>query len=144
MDPLSAAASIVGLLGAAATITTILKAIVATVKHTPQLVANLLIEVSDIASCLGQLQAFLSGAVAISRSRKSLLMVDQIAVTLTNCVLIFSELEETIEKLKLNPPILPATIRLRFTSKEAAITKLLTRLHASKLSLTLMLTTLTW
>lgn len=144
MDPLSAAASIVGLLGAAATVTTILKAIVAAMEHTPQLVANLLIEVSDIASCLGQLQAFLTGAVATSRSRKSLLMVDQIAVALTNCVLIFSELENTVEMLKLDLPFLPRTIRLRFMAKEAAITKLLTRLNASKLSLTLMLTTLTW
>lgn len=144
MDPLSAAAAITGILGAAATVTTTLQTIVGTIKNAPQLVANLLIEVSEITSCLGQLQAFLLGAVAVSRSRKSLLMVDQIAVTLTSCVLIFSELEQTIDDLKLNERILSTNIRLKFMSKEAAIAKLLTRLHASKLSLTLMLTTLTW
>ncbi len=144
MDPLSAAASIAGLLGAAATITTVLRPVISTIKDAPPLVGNLLVEVSDITACLSQLEAFLSGTAAASRSRKSLLMVDQIVVTLTNCVLIFSELEETIDNLKLNQPTLPANIRLRFMSKEAAIAKILTRLQASKLSLNLMLTTLTW
>ena len=144
MDPLSAAASIAGLLSAAATITTILKTTVATIKNAPQLAVNVLVEIADITACLSQLQTFLSGTATVSRSRKSLLMVDQIAVTLTNCVLIFSELEETIDDLKLNELILPVNTRIRFMLKEADIAKLLTRLQGSKLSLNLMLTTLTW
>ena len=144
MDPLSAAASIVGILGAAATINTILKKIVGTVKNAPQQVQNLLVEVSDIAACLGQLQTFLLGTATISRSRAALLMVDQIAVTLTNCVLAFSELEEIIDELRLNQLNSPASIRLKFIASETDIAKLVARLHASKVSLNLMLTTLTW
>ena len=144
MDPLSASASIVGLLGAAATISTILKTIVGTVKNAPQLAVNLLAEMADITASLGQVQGFLLGTDAILRSRTSLIMVDQIVVALTNCVLIFSELEETVHKLELTQPILPANTRLKFVLKEAAISKLLTRLQASKSSLNLILITLTW
>ena len=144
MDLISVSASIVGLLGAAAAVSTILKKTIATIKNTPQLVASILAEVSDISACLGQLQGFLSGTDTISRSRKSLLMVDQIVVTLTNCVLIFSELEETIDRLNLKQSTLPVNKRIRFLSNESAISKLLTRLQASKSSLNLILTTLTW
>ena len=144
MDPLSAAASIVGILGAAATVSPILKTIIDTVKDAPQLAQNVLVEVSDITACLRQLQTFLLGTANISRSRAALLMVDQVAVTLTNCVMIFSELEEIIDELRLNHPTHPANVRLKFISKKAAIAKLLARLHASKVSLNLMLTTLTW
>ena len=70
-------------------------------------------------------------------------MVDQIAITLTNCVLIFSEPEEIIDELSLDLPNPPASTRLKFIPKEAAIAKLLARPHASKVSLNLMLTTLT-
>ena len=61
MDPLSDAASVAGLLEAAATVTTILKTIIGTVKDAPQLAKNVLVEVSDITACLGQLQTFLLG-----------------------------------------------------------------------------------
>lgn len=61
MDPLSAAGSIVGLIGVTATTTRILKTFINTVKNAPDLAKNVLAEVTEISACLTQLQAFLLG-----------------------------------------------------------------------------------
>ena len=70
-------------------------------------------------------------------------MVEQLVVTLSNCVLIFSELEEIMDSMK--PTGLTRPWRLgKWLLKEQAISALLVRMQQSKISLGLMLTTLTW
>ena len=69
--------------------------------------------------------------------------VDQFVVVLTHAVVTFSELEVAVEALK------PGTAsmingRLRWMAKENIISRLLQRLQASKASLSLLLSTLTW
>ena len=70
-------------------------------------------------------------------------MVDQLVAILSNCVLTFSELEETIEPLKSKDLLYTARLLL-WSRKEHTVSLLLGRLQSSKLSLSLMLTTLTW
>ena len=107
MDPMSAAASIIGLLGAAAKVSEVLLKFIGNVKGAPKLVKNVLMEIDDVSACLNQLQRYLQGALSISTSQEQFLMVEQLVVTLSNCVLIFSELEETIQSLKPVEPMQP-------------------------------------
>jgi len=70
-------------------------------------------------------------------------MVEQLVVALPNCAPVFSELEEIIESLKPALPMRPGKLA-QWVYEEDAIKKLLVRLQASKLSLSLMMTTMTW
>lgn len=143
MEPISAAASIVGLVGAAAKVSETLFNFVTSVKEAPRLASSVLQEVSDTSACLNQLQSYLIGTKATSRSHENLLMIEQITVALSNCVLIFSELEEIVESLKPTNPIQLSRLG-QWALKETAIKNLFTRLQHSKASLNLMMTTLTW
>ena len=107
MDPISAVASIVGLVGAAAKVSECLFKFIRHVKHAPKLASSVPQEVSYISACLGQLQSLLMDGKAASRSHENLLMVEQIIAALSNCVLIFSELEEMVEPLKPPDPLQP-------------------------------------
>ena len=131
MDPLSIAASVVGLLGAAAKVSEVLATFIRSTKDAPKLANSVLQEVSDISACLTQLQAFLLGTRVGIRSRTALIMVEQVVVTLTACVMNFSELEETLEPLK---DLAPKQIgsRIAWVRKEPALTKLCLRLNSSK------------
>ena len=143
MEPISAAASIIGLLGAAAKISETLFKFVTSVKGAPRLASSVLQEVSDTSACLSQLQSYLMGTKAASRSHENLLMIEQITVALSNCVLIFSELEKIVESVKLSDPMQLGRLG-QWVLKETAIRDLFTRLQHSKASLNLMMTTLTW
>lgn len=143
MDPISAAASVIGLLGAAAKVSEVLFKFIGNVKTAPKLAQNVLMEFSDVNACLNQLQRYLQGALSTSTSQEQLLMVEQLVVTLSNCVMIFSELEEIVDYLKPAEPMQHWRLA-QWLLKEKAISALMVRMQQSKLSLSLMLTTLTW
>ena len=143
MDPISAAASIVGLVGAAAKISEILFKFATSVKGAPKLVSSVLQEVSDTSACLSQLQNYLMSTKTTSRHHEKFLMIQQINVALSNCVLIFSELEEIVESLKPSDPMQSGRLA-QWIIKENRIKDLFPRLQNSKTSLNLMMTTLTW
>ena len=97
MDPISAisaAASIVGLLGAADQIIESLKKFIRSIQAAPKLAQTVLLEVSDARAALTQLQRYLVGPKANSRSHEDLLMVGQIVITPSSCVMTFSGLEQ--------------------------------------------------
>lgn len=133
----------IALVGAAAKVSECLFKFIRSVKEAPKLASTVLQEVSDISACLSQLQSFLTGTKAASRSHEDLLMIEQIVVALSNCMLIFSELEEIVESLKPTDPM-QADRLVQWVLKERIIKTLFTRLQASKISLNLMMTTLTW
>lgn len=89
-----------GLLGATAKVSSILTTFIRGVNDAPKLATGVLQEVSDISACLAQLQAFLVGTKVGTRSRTALIMVEQVIVTLTACVMTFSELEEILGSLE--------------------------------------------
>ena len=143
MDPLSASASLVGLLTAAAQVTKLLTSLIQDAKEAPDSCRSVLREVTGISICLHQLQGFLIGAQEAPRSRTSLILVEQALVVLSDCVLTFSDLEQNLESLKTENPM-GVLDRLKWLNKEPLINKLISRLQASKASLNLILTTLTW
>ena len=142
MDPLSVSASIIGLLSVASKIVKALTTLVYSAKGVLKSEYIVLIEVSDVRACLSQLQSFLPGTRTASRSWTSLLMVEQVLVTLTGCVLTFSELGKITDTFKVELP-LRAVDRFRWMLKEQTISKCLRRLRNSKALLKLMLTALT-
>ncbi|KAL8904422.1 MAG: hypothetical protein Q9207_003285 [Kuettlingeria erythrocarpa] len=143
MDPLSIAASIIGLCTAAIQINAHLKRFVDSSKDAPASARHVLTEVTGIYACLSQLDAFLSGRRESPSSRRSLVMLEQVVIVFTDCVSMFSELEQIIDSLKTNGPM-RVVDRVKWAMKEKGILKLLTRLQTSKASLNLMLNILTW
>ena len=139
MEPLSIAASILGLLEVTAKLCSLVK----TVNGAYSLMQDVLSEVSDIRMSLGQLQTLLFGPEAKYRSRASLLMVEDIIVVLTRTVMTFSELEKVIEQFQKDESLRVVT-RVKLALKQSIISKLLLRLQSSRASLSLMLTILTW
>ena len=145
MDGISVAASILGLVGAAAKITICLNALVTSVKTAPKLAQSILLEVSDVSVCLGQLQQLLLGMEMGSRPQERLIMIEQLVVVLSNCVSIFSELEEILESLGVTASTPMSKVKIaRWLQRQQSISALLIRLQASKQSLTLVVTTLNW
>ena len=145
MDGISVAAALLGLVGAAAKVTLYLNALVTHVKAAPKLAQSVLLEVSDVSICLSQLQRLLLGRELGSKSQERLIMIEQLVVVLSNCVSIFSELEEILESLDLmgSTPMSKTKVA-RWLRQQQSIYTLLMRLQASKQSLTLIVTTLNW
>ncbi|KAL8935299.1 MAG: hypothetical protein Q9216_005498 [Gyalolechia sp. 2 TL-2023] len=141
MDPISVSASILGILGAAAKVSEVLTSFIHGVKDAPRLARNVIAEVEDLSLCLQRLQDLILSERSTATPRKSMIMVDQLCVVLTHTVMTFSELEDTLEGLKPRSSLLFSN-RLKWIAKEPTISKLLQRLQSSKLSLNLVLTTL--
>lgn len=143
MDPLSVSASIIGITTAAVQVSRLLKTFIDGANGASTSARSVLMEVTGIYACLHQLQGFLIGNEEATRSRRSLIMIEQVIIVFTDCVSIFSELEQTLESLKTGEHM-RFIDQVKWASKEATVSKLLTRLQASKASLNFMLTILTW
>ncbi|KAL8933027.1 MAG: hypothetical protein Q9216_006556 [Gyalolechia sp. 2 TL-2023] len=142
MDPLSIAASIVGLCVAAVQVNSLLKSFIDTSKSAPASARHVLTEVTGIYVCLNQVEAFLSGRRQSPSSRKSLVMIEKVIIVFTDCVSLFSELEQILESVKTGGSM-RVIDRVKWASKEKAILRLLARLQASKTSLTMIFGILT-
>ena len=143
MDPLSIAASIIGITTATIQVGKLLKTFIDGAGQASTSARSVLIEVSGIYACLQQLQGFLLGKEEAARSRRSLIMIEQIVVVFTDCVSIFSELEQTLESVQTSEHM-RVLDRLKWSSKESNISRLLGRLQSSKASMNFMLNILTW
>ncbi|KAL8983928.1 MAG: hypothetical protein Q9177_004836, partial [Variospora cf. flavescens] len=142
MDPISVSVSILGLLGAASKVSEVLTNFTGNFKDAPRLAQCVITEVEDVKLCLQRLQGIFVPESASRTSRKAMVMVDQLRVVLSHCVITFSELEAAVETLSFRRSRSIGN-RLRWVTKGSTISKLLQRLQASKLSLNLVLTTLT-
>ena len=143
MDPLSIIASVAGILAVTTKLISTLTVFSKNVTRCPGSAQNILRETTDLHACVSQVQAFILGDQEAETSRMQLLMVEQLVVTLTHCVLTMSELDKVLDSLKINRAF-TARSRLRWMRDEKNIAELLARLQASKISLNLMMTTLTW
>ena len=143
MDPLSVSASIIGVLGAAAKVSSVLITFVKSTKAAPKLAQTVLAEVNSLSAVLGHLQTYLIGAASPSKSGASLLLVEQVIVTLAECVTTFSELEDILGTSQRHTEM-GALDRMKWAMKESKVSEIQGRLQSNKSSLTLMLTILQW
>lgn len=143
MDPVSVSASILGLLGAATKVSEVLTKFIRSVRDAPKSAQRLVTEVDDLKLCFHQLQDYIVVENSSARSRKTMIMLDQLCIILTHCVMLFSELEHALDGLVPRNRISIGS-RFKWVSKESTMSNLLQRLQSSKLSLNLVLTTLTW
>lgn len=143
MDPLSVSASIIGILGAAATVSSVLTTFVRNTKAAPKLAQTVLADVNGLSTVLGHLQTYLLGSASPTKSRASLILVEQVLVTLAECVTTFSELEDVLGTSK-HAAEMDTMNRMRWATKESKVADIQRRLQSNKSSLTLMLTILQW
>lgn len=143
MDPLSVSASVVGLLGAGAKITSCLWTFATNARDAPQLARHLVFEVADITAALGSLQAYVCGQAQAPGERGALILLEHVLTTLTGCVTTFSDLQTLMDQLNLSPDM--GTIdKMKWARQESNIAAIVQRLQNHKSSLTLMLTVLQW
>jgi hypothetical protein len=131
-DPLSVAASITGLLAAAAKVATALYMFA----EAPALSQRVMREVHDIGILLRQLHSLIN----CSKSQQSLIMVEDLLALLTTLILTFSELEKLVDGVGSHGLV----NRGKWALMEPELEKLLLRLQSQKSSLTLMLSVLQW
>lgn len=143
MDPLSVAASIVGVLGAAAKVSSALTTFVQSVKGAPKLAQNVLSDVNGVSAVLMQLQLFLLGKTIPSKSGASLVLVEQVIVALQESVKVFSELEHALGT-STGDGGMGLLDRVKWTMKESKIADIQERLRRSRSTLFEMLTVLQW
>ena len=142
-DPLSVAASVVGLITAAVQISKTIANIVERSRKAPKECLDARLEVDSIRTILSELQLFVLGASKASRARTSLLLIEQIVTILAACVTTFSDLDVFVDTLDSDEK-LGLLDKLRWASKAKALSEIIAKLQMRKSSLTLMLTILTW
>ncbi|KAG7001311.1 hypothetical protein G7Y79_00032g066640 [Physcia stellaris] len=140
-DPLSVAAGVIGILTAAAQISTLLIQFTKSSRGAPAQVRHVLPEFNDISGTLSHLQSFLLGNEHTERSRATLLRIDHIVTIMSDCVVAFSELQKVLDGLKTND--MDILDGMKWARNEADITAIIERLQHHKASLSLMLSILT-
>jgi hypothetical protein len=139
MDPLSVAGSIVGILTAAAKVVEIVEPFISSTKDAPKIAVSVHREVNRVRMVLSSLQDILNGLSA-SPKRAAFIQVDQLVVTFTDGVLIFSELETILAPLMMpDQAQLPLVQRFQWASKKRVIYDVLQRLQGFLISLSAML-----
>ncbi|KAK0517095.1 hypothetical protein JMJ35_000250 [Cladonia borealis] len=102
---------------------------------------ELLADVNGLSTVLSHLQTYLLGTASPTRSRASLILVEQVLVTLAECVTTFSELEDVLGTSK-HDAEMDVLNRMKWATKESKVAVIQRRLQSNKSSLTLMLTVL--
>ncbi|KAF4624776.1 hypothetical protein G7Y89_g13393 [Cudoniella acicularis] len=142
MDPLSVTMAIIGLLTAADQVSSTLQPLIKKAANAPEEIKEMKSSVDGIRIVLSQLQLMLIGKSQVGRNRTSLILVEQIVITLSACVTTFSDLDVFVETLgaDANMGLLD---RLRWATKTSTIQEHMQKLEVHKSTLTLMMTILT-
>ncbi|KAF8246682.1 hypothetical protein K440DRAFT_327831 [Wilcoxina mikolae CBS 423.85] len=142
MDPLSLASGISGLIKAADKIASLLSGFTANMIDAPNLARSVVSETQSLSLTLLQLQPLLSphhSSCNEEETRKSMVFVDQLVLTVAACIRSLAELEKELDGV-VGVGMLD---RLKWTVREAGIRRILEALQMHKSSLTLVLTILT-
>ncbi|KAM0425952.1 hypothetical protein ACHAPT_008891 [Fusarium lateritium] len=135
-DPLSIAASIVGLVAAAGKVYGVLSHFVSTAADAPSSAASVLGSVEEMKLTLSSVQSLIDSLDSLHPSRKALIQLDHLSIVITHSVLTISELESLV------CPKDGLMHRLRWAWSEKKVMGLLPRLESQKNSLSLMVAVL--
>lgn len=136
-DPLSVAAGVLGIITAAAQISSLLTKFTKNIKDAPEQAHVILTDVTDTSRILSHLQVFVLDTGSVSQSKTCLLHIESVVAIVTGCVATFSELQRLLESLR--PDGMTVLDRLKWTRDETSISALGSRLQTHKASLSLML-----
>lgn len=140
MDPLSIASGVVGIVTAAAQITSLLIKFTRSTRNAPEQARQVMIEVSDISAIISQLQSYLIARKTVDSSRTSLLKADHLVGIISGCVMTFSELEKLLDETRVND--MGVIDRVNWVRKETEILGVVQRLQDHKASLSCILNVL--
>jgi hypothetical protein len=143
MEFLTIGTTIAGILSTTARISSTTYQYIATAKNAPQEIRSIATEVDGVHSVLQLLQALLLKFERVSRERTCLISVDQVVLTLSAIVTTLSELHVFVRKLGDNDAM-SALDRAMWVVRKKTAAEIATKLQGQKISLTLMLTILTW
>ena len=143
-DPLSIATSVVGLITAAAQISSLLINFTIQVHEAPNQARMVLVEVGDLNTILCSLQNFILQQQTADRSRRALLRINLVIVIVSGCVSTFSELQQLLDEMSLVGAEWNLSDPLKWARNEKKISTLIQRLQTHKASLSLVLTVLKW
>jgi hypothetical protein len=143
MDPLSILASVVGLLTAAGTVSSILNTIILKINDAPRLMGQVLSEVNDVEISLSAIHKFLLGMASAPKQRIALIQLNHLIAILTESVFTFSELEALVTPFAARSQIL-IMVRVKWAWKEDTVLGIMQRLQRHKSSLSLMLNIVQW
>jgi len=104
MDPLSVASSVVGLLAAAQKVSSFAGRIIASTKSGPREIGVLKTTVDTLRSLLLRIQLLFETEEDFDPKRASLIMAPDVVVTLTACVMTFSDIDACLKGLDFNKP----------------------------------------
>ncbi|RSL61344.1 hypothetical protein CEP53_005147 [Fusarium sp. AF-6] len=135
-DPLSIAASVVGLVAAAGKVYGVLSNFVSTAADAPSSAASVLLTVEQMKMTLSSVQSLIDSIESLDPSRKALIQLDHLSIVITHSVLTISELESLV------CPKDGLMHRLRWAWSEKKVMGLLPRLESQKSSLSLMVAVL--
>ncbi|KAI1879750.1 hypothetical protein JX265_002704 [Neoarthrinium moseri] len=138
MDPLSVVASVAGLLGVGAKITSVLFSMITGCREAPSLARHLLWELADISTALGHLQRYIIEPSKVAADRTSMIQLDHVLTSLTGCVTTYSDLQQILDGLNTSPDM-RAYDRLRWARKESTLNTIVSRLQNHRASLSLIL-----
>lgn len=137
-DPLSVAASIVGILTAAAQVSLLLQKLYSKSKHAPQAIQDLKAEVDNMSRLLTQLQLYVLRKAKAKPSREALVLLEHVQVVLGSCVLTFSDLETMVESFDTDQK-LGIMDRVRWITKTSDVADMTNKVQSHKTSFMLML-----
>src|SRR5437667_9509040 len=98
MDPLSIAASVVGLLAVGGKLTLILSN-VTRLADAPPLCKAALVEVCELSAVLRQIRNFLNGRLAVPDERRECVLLEHLTTALTGCVMTKDQLETIVDDI---------------------------------------------
>ena len=142
-DPLSVAASVVGILSTAAHVSKKLFDFVQNTKDAPEQARTTLSEINDLRGILQHCQELIEGNEQSQRPGSRYILVDHVTTVLTSCVLSFSQLDRLLGELETDGE-LGVLDRVKWAWKEKKLAKITGRLVSQKVSLGLILTILGW
>jgi hypothetical protein len=143
MDPLSVASAVVGILKTAQQVSSVITKLISIHKNGSKEIKDIKITVDTLRSVLLQLQLLLLNHAKIDDKRTSMILVEEIVVTLTACVMAFSDLDSCVEGLE-SDERLGILDTVRWASKSVELKTYLQNLEAHKTSLALMVNMLSW
>ena len=141
MDPLSISGSIVGILVAASQVSSAITRFLRKTHDAPETAQCVLKDVSNLSVVLTELRNYLLNLGSASKPSVSLILVEQMVVTLSDCVAAFSKLEELLGTSE-NSAEAHLLSKIKWAAKEASIMQIMGRLRDDRSSLMSMLTIL--